>query len=162
MLYRRYAPEAFRLALRYGGGDRLWAEDRVHDVFVEVHRHAHRIAQMDKPGAWIYRATTSRCLNRLRRDRFFDSPWVRWIVGAKTSTPDPEVLGAARQELGQTFEVVNALPDKVRLCFWMYHVDGLTQAEIGDVLGYRKSYVCKLLKRADEALQSLRAEVDDA
>jgi RNA polymerase sigma-70 factor, ECF subfamily len=152
-LYREHAPTAFKLALRYGRGDRQWAEDLVHDVFVEVHRHAERLAAMENPGGWIYRATTSRCLNRLRRDRFLAHPLVRWMLAQpERAVSDPEVIGAARRELGDLFAAVNRLPDAQRLCFWMRHVDGLTQPEIGEVLGYRKSYVCKLLQRAEAAI----------
>lgn len=152
-LYREHASEAFKLALRYGRGDRSWAEDLVHDVFIEVHRHAERVGAMDNPGGWIYRATTSRALNRLRRDRFMAHPLVRWMLTQPTrSSTDPEVIGAARRELGAVFAAVNQLPDAQRLCFWMRHVDGLSQPEIGEILGYRKSYVCKLLQRAEATI----------
>jgi RNA polymerase sigma-70 factor (ECF subfamily) len=152
-LYREHAGAAFKLALRYGRGDRHWAEDLVHDVFIEVHRHAARLAEMENPGGWIYRATTSRCLNRLRRDRFLAHPLVRWMLTQPSgSVGDPEVIGAARSELGELFAAVNRLPDAQRLCFWMRHVDGLSQPEIGEVLGFRRSYVCKLLKRAEAAV----------
>lgn len=158
-LYRRHVGDAFKLALRYGSGDRDWAEDVVQDVFVEVHRHAPRLALMESAGGWIYRATTSRCLNRLRRDRFLRTPVVRWALELReVPVPSPEVLGAARDELGKVFAAVNALPPKQRICFWMYHVDGKTQDEIGEVVGCRKSYVSKLLSRAERALQDIRRE----
>jgi DNA-directed RNA polymerase specialized sigma24 family protein len=48
------------------------------------------------------------------------------------------------------------------MCFWMRHVDGLTQPEIGEILGFRKSYVCKLLQRAEAALASADDETDHA
>jgi RNA polymerase sigma-70 factor (ECF subfamily) len=160
-LYRRHAPSAYRLALRYGRGNRQWAEDLVHDVFVEIHRDAERIAAMENPGGWIYRAVTHRCLSRLQRERFLNAPVVRWILRSEPVESDPAVLGHARDELGRVFEAVNALPDKQRLCFWMYHVDGMTQPQIAEILGFRKSYVCKLLKRADEAVRPLRSEAED-
>lgn len=156
-LYREHAALSFKLALRYGRGDRQWAEDRVHDVFLEVHRHAERIAEMDNPRGWIVRATTSRCLNRLRRDRWLESPVLRWML----STPprpadDPERTRVVHGELGELFDAVNRLPDAQRLCFWMRHVDGMSQPEIAAVLGYGKSYVCKLLQRAEAAVAHLR------
>jgi RNA polymerase sigma-70 factor, ECF subfamily len=160
-LYREHAPTAFKLALRYGRGDRQWAEDLVHDVFIEVHRHAERLVAMEQPGGWIYRATTNRCLNRLRRDRFLAHPLVRWTLAQPSrSSTDPELPSLARSELGAIFEAVNRLPDAQRLCFWMRHVDGLSQPEIGEVLGFRKSYVCKLLQRAEATIAALRAEAE--
>lgn len=116
---------------------------------------------MESPGAWIYRATTSRCLNRMRRDRFLASPMVRWIVRPEPPVSNPEVLGEARDELAHVFAAVNALPDKQRMCFWMYHVDGMTQPQIGEILGFRKSYVSKLLARAEAAVNPIRSEDND-
>lgn len=160
-LYRAHAPAAYKLALRYGRGNRQWAEDLVHDVFIEVHRHAERLATMEHPGGWIYRAVTSRALNRLRRDRFLAHPLVRWVLAQPTrASGDPESIDFARRELGEVFDAVNRLPDAQRLCFWMRHVDGLSQPEIGDVLGYRKSYVCKLLQRAEATIVAARTEAD--
>jgi RNA polymerase sigma-70 factor, ECF subfamily len=160
-LYREHAPMAFKLALRYGGGDRQWAEDRVHDVFLEVHRHAERLAVMSNPAGWIYRAVTSRCLNRLRRDRWLEAPMVRWLLAAAPRpADDPERTRLVRGELGEVFDAVNRLPDAQRVCFWMRHVDGLSQPEIAEALGFGKSYVCKLLQRADATIARARAEAD--
>lgn len=161
-LYRDHAATALTLALRYGRGDRGWAEDVVHDVFLEVHRHVERLAEMENPGAWIYRAVASRSLNRLRRDRWLASPLVRWVLARPASTSNsPEAVGLARSELDGLFALVNRLPDAQRMCFWMRHVDGMTQPEIGEVLGFRKSYVCKLLQRAEAAVAQARGESDD-
>jgi RNA polymerase sigma-70 factor (ECF subfamily) len=160
-LYREHAPMAFKLALRYGRGDRQWAEDLVHDVYLEVHRHAERIATMDNPGGWIYRATTSRSLNRLRRERWLELPVVRWLLPTPSrSSEDPERARLVRGELGDVFDVVNRLPDAQRICFWMRHVDGMSQPEIAEALGFGKSYVCKLLQRADAALAQARTEAE--
>jgi len=160
-LYREHAPMAFKLALRYGRGDRQWAEDLVHDVYLEVHRHAERLATMDNPGGWIYRATTSRSLNRLRRERWLELPVVRWLLPTPSrSSEDPERARLVRGELGEVFDVVNRLPDAQRICFWMRHVDGMSQPEIAEALGFGKSYVCKLLQRADAALAHARTEAE--
>jgi RNA polymerase sigma factor (sigma-70 family) len=160
-LYREHAPMAFKLALRYGRGDRQWAEDLVHDVYLEVHRHAERLAVMDNPGGWIYRATTSRSLNRLRRERWLGLPVVRWLLATpEPSADDPERARVVRGELGAIFDVVSRLPDAQRVCFWMRHVDGMSQPEIAEALGFGKSYVCKLLQRADDAVARARAEAD--
>jgi RNA polymerase sigma-70 factor, ECF subfamily len=49
--------------------------------------------------------------------------------------------------------VLDTLSPKERVAFCMYHLDGLEQAEIGAILGFTKSYVCKLIKRAESRLE---------
>lgn len=154
-LYREHAAMVFRLGLRYGGGDRAWAEDIVQEVFFEVLGHVDRIARMDNPSGWIYRATTSRCLNRLRDRRRRASPPVRAAIETHlyAVTGSVEAQGEARARLARLFDRVSELPPKQRVCFWMYHCDGRSQEEIGEVLGHSKGYVSKLLQRALDAVE---------
>lgn len=147
-LYRAHGPTVYRLALRYGGGDTGWAEDVTQEVFCDLYGRVDRVSRMDNPAGWIYRATTSRCLNRLRGDR---RERARIHRAAPSLGPWPcsiEAQGAARHRLERLLEAVNDLPPKERVCFWMHHADGLGVVEIGEVLGYSKGYVSKLLARA--------------
>ena len=59
-----------------------------------------------------------------------------------------------RAGLQEVFRFVDALEPKQRLAFCMYHLDGMEQAEIGEVLGVSKSYVCKLIKKATAAIEA--------
>ena len=88
-------------------------------------------------------------------------PVVRWLLATPERTADdPERARVVHGELGAIFEVVSRLPDAQRVCFWMRHVDGMSQPEIAEALGFGKSYVCKLLQRADDAVARARAESD--
>ena len=57
--------------------------------------------------------------------------------------------------------VLETLPPKQRIAFCMYRLDGKEQQEIGDILGFSKSYVCKLIKRAEEKIRAEGWEVGD-
>jgi RNA polymerase sigma-70 factor, ECF subfamily len=159
VLYRRHRDEVYRLALRYG--DPGWAEDVTQDVFVTL---CHTIERLDEHGdlrGWFYRVTHNRCLSRLRRRSVRENPAVCWLLGSQRQAPeDPEREAVHRQGVRRVLALVDALPVKQRLAFCMYHLDGKEQAEIGAILGYSKSYVCKLIKRAERSL--LVEEVDDA
>src|SRR5262249_52551859 len=74
----------------------------------------------------------------------------------------PELAAAARHDLQRAFAALDALPPKERVAFSMFHLDGKSQDEIGEVLGHGKSYVCKLIQRATERLRGLGWEVPDA
>jgi RNA polymerase sigma-70 factor, ECF subfamily len=152
-LYRAHGAMVFRLALRYGG-DRSWAEDLTQEVFLQAFAHIDELAEVDNPAGWLYRVTTRRCLNRLRGQRLRASAPVRWALQDRLPEPNtPEELGIHRQRLARLFTRLESLPPKQRVCFWMYHVDGKSVVEIGEILGHSKGYVSKLLDRARRAVQ---------
>lgn len=162
-LYRKHHAFVFGLALRYGRGRKAWAEDVLQDVFVDLLRALPSLHDTDALEGWLYRATTHRCFKRLRRERFLALPPVRWLLGAPHEEPvHPEAAAVARHDLRRAFEVVSALPPKERIAFCMFHVDGKSQDEIGEVLGHKKSYVCKLIQRTTDRLRELGWEVPDA
>ena len=146
----------FRLALRYGG-DRSWAEDLSQEVFLIAFDHLDELAEVANPAGWLYRVTTRRCLNRLRGERLRVSAPVRWALRERARVPNtPEELGIHRQALAHLFCELDRLPAKQRMCFWMYHVDGKSVSEIGEILGHSKGYVSKLLDRAQRAVARTR------
>ena len=160
-LYRQYHEMVYRLALRYGRGDAAWAEDVTQEVFVGLFDVVHRLEERTGLEAWFYRVTINRCLNRLRRERVRNAAPVRWLLGKSSKEPvDPERLTAAREGLSQAWSVLDELPPKERVAFCMYYLDGKRQTEIGEILGHGKSYVCKLIKRAEQRVRELGWEVE--
>jgi RNA polymerase sigma-70 factor (ECF subfamily) len=157
-LYRRHRDEVYRLALRYGRGDPAWAEDVTQDVFVSLCRNVHKLEDWGDLGRWFYRVTHNCCLSRLRRSSTWDA--FRSLLGRAVEVDD-ERRAVHRVGLRRVLEVVDRLEPRQRLAFCMYHLDGLEQAEIGDILGVSKSYVCKLIQRARAAIEAEGWEVGD-
>jgi RNA polymerase sigma factor (sigma-70 family) len=153
VLYRRHRDQVFRIARRYAR-DSAWAEDITQDVFVSLCRSFDRIDDDTDMRAWFYRVTHNVCLSRLRREALAATPGVRWLLGHWTQDePDPERSAAGRQSVERMFDALAVLGARERVAFCMYHLDGKEQAEIGDILGFGKSYVCKLIKRAEARLR---------
>jgi RNA polymerase sigma-70 factor (ECF subfamily) len=163
LAYRQHHRLVYRVALRYGKGDASWAEDVTHDVFLDLHRALPALHDLDDLEGWLYRATTHRAMNRLRRERFLALPPVRWLLGAqKAEPPPPEAQLIARDDLRRAFEALDALPVKERVAFSMYYLDDRDQEEIGRILGHSKGYVCKLIQRAVTRLRGAGWEIADA
>lgn len=161
--YRQHQGLVFRLALRYGRGSRSWAEDLTQEVFVDLLRALDDLDDHDALEGWLYRATSYRCLKRLRRERLMQVAPLRWFLGADAPEPVlPDVVTFAREDLQRAFAALETLPPKERIAFSMYYLDGRPQSEIGEVLGHGKSYVSKLLHRATEQLRAQGWEVDHA
>ena len=161
-LYRQHRDQVYRLALRYGRGDRTWAEDVTQDVFVSLCKVIHRLEDDEALKGWFYRVATNRCLSRLRREAVAGAPAVRWLLGrSNKAAEDPEAQATERRDLRRVDAVLATLPPKQRIAFCMYRLDGKEQQEIGDILGFSKSYVCKLIKRAEAKIRAQGWEVGD-
>lgn len=159
--YREHGAEVFRVALRFGRGDRAWAEDLTHEVFITLHEDWNTLADPRRVWGWLYRATTRRCLNRLRRERLLERPWIRWLAaGWRSPGPDPERVTLGREALDAVFAQVAELPDKQRVVFCMRHFDDKKLSEIADVVGHSEGYISKLLARA-EATAGLAIDKED-
>lgn len=151
-LYATHRASVYRLCLRYGSGDRAWAEEVTGDVFVTVMARVDRLGDQDDLGGWFYRVTTNHCLKRLRRDR------VRrtfGLDGRARSADRPGAAAMARVDLQVVLAAMAALPPKERVALSMHALDGQTLTEIGEVLGHSKGYVSKLISRARARLAAL-------
>ncbi|MCK6589249.1 MAG: sigma-70 family RNA polymerase sigma factor [Polyangiaceae bacterium] len=161
-LYRKHHRLVFHLGLRYGQGDVAWAEDITQEVFVHLFDVIGGLCDLDDMEGWLYRATTNRCLNRLRRDRFLALAPVRWLLGEQQREPlAPEALAIARDDLRRVLGALGTLPPKEQIAFAMYYLDGKEQDEIGRLLGCSKSYVCKLIQRGVGKMRALGMEVSN-
>lgn len=157
-IYRRHHGLVLRLALRYGRGRRAWAEDVAHDVFVGLFGSLPSLDRRDDLEGFLYRATTHRCLSKLRRERLYSILTARWLFG-DDEAEDGEPPLVAREDLRRAFAMLDALPPKERVAFSMYYLDGKEQDEIGRVLGHSKGQVSKLVSRAVERLRARGIEV---
>lgn len=159
-LYRKHSRLVFRLALRYGRGNVAWAEDITQEVFLDLMKALPDLDDHDDLAGWLYRATTNRCLRRMRRERFLQLAPVRWFLGEQRPEPErPDTVAIARDDLRRAMETLGVLPEKEQIAFSMYYLDGKPQEEIGEILGHSKGYVCKLIKRAESKLAALGWEV---
>lgn len=160
--YDEHHALVYRLALRYGGGRVAWAEDITQEVFLQLVKHADSLTNLDALAGWLYRTTTRRCLNKLRKDRFLEWVTFDWILGGKEEPAiDGETFADAWEELRLVLTALHQLPAKEQVAFAMHYLDGHTLEEIGEMLGMSKGYVSKLIKRARTRLEEEGWEVGD-
>lgn len=164
-LYRAHHQLVFKLALRYGRGDRSWAEDRMQEVFLALLPRADRVLALGNPAGWFYRTTTNRCLNRLRWERVRNAEPVRWLLGQSPGPrPDPEHRCITDERLRRVAAALDDMNPKQRACFMMFHLDGKTQTEIAEIVGHSIGYVSKMIKRVEQRLAAAEEQEarDDA
>lgn len=158
LVFREYAPRIYNLARRMLGND-ADAEDVTQDVLLQVVRKLDTFRGDSQIGTWLHRVTVNAALalrqkraNRQKReggeadeDALAASepptPGRRWTVA-----PDAPVLAAEQAEIIE--RAINTLPEPFRDVYVLADVEGLPNAEIGDMLGLSVPAVKSRLHRA--------------
>lgn len=108
------------------------AEDVVQEAFLKVHRAASTFTGEAALSTWIYRIVVNTCydLLRRRRRRIEESPIDETSESVERTAPS--VDDAKRMTLRK---LLSELPEQRRSVFELFEIEGLSHAEIGEVLG---------------------------
>jgi RNA polymerase sigma factor (sigma-70 family) len=141
MLYRKYGHSVLRRARQI-----LASEDEATEVLQEL--FANLVARPEQfdgrsaPSTYLYAATTHACLSRLRnrrnRHRLINEQVRPWSTDVDPRSM--EAVPIVRDLLAQLTD------DEARAAVYHY-LDGMSQAEIAEVLGCSRRNVSKLLER---------------
>ena len=139
------------------------AEDIAQEVFVEVFNSIHKFKGDSKLSTWIYRITTNKCLEFIRKKntkkRF---AFLQSIVGNKipidstqyfTEMNHPGVLLENKEKSETLFMAINQLPEAQKVVFTLSKVDGMSNQEICEITDKSLSSVEALMFRAKKNLQ---------
>jgi RNA polymerase sigma-70 factor (ECF subfamily) len=149
-VYREHGHVVLRRA-RQMLGTAAEAEDALHELFLSLARQPEQFAG-GSITAWLYRATTNLCLNRLRDGR------TRSRLLARELEPAEQRTVAASAELDLTMRTLLAqLPDEVAHALVYHHVDGMGYDEIAEVMGCSRRHVGNLLRRGRDWMQERKA-----
>lgn len=137
------------------------AEEVTQDVFVEIYRSAGTFKGKSSPGTWIYRIAINKSLDfikhKKRRKRFAFLGSLFDDEGAvKHDAPDfhhPGVLLENKEKAAMLFRATSRLPDHQKTAFLLSKVEGLSYAEIAEVMDTSVSAVESLIFRARQNLQ---------
>ena len=78
---------------------------------------------------------------------------------ADTKAADPEMSFESEETRHILAQAINILPERERLVITLYYYEGLTLAQIGQVLGVTESRVCQMHTKAVLQLRNKMAEV---
>jgi RNA polymerase sigma-70 factor, ECF subfamily len=148
-LYRTRGHVVLRRARLLLGSD-AEAQEVLHDVFAGLLEHPAELRGIPSVIAWLYGATTHRCLNVLRRRRTGAHVLERLAQAGPSSTRADAVA-----ELRSLLALV---PDEVGVAVVYHHLDGMTYDEIAEQLGCSRRKVGYLLERAQDTFLRAHAE----
>ncbi len=156
--FDRFFEAEFRrvLSLVYGlTGSRWAAEEITQDAFLEVHRHWGRLADVDRPDAWVRTVAMNRARSWLKRAGAEGRALTRY-VGHRRLVPE---------ELSESSEgfwrEVRALSGRQSEALLLHYLEDRSVAEIAMVLGIAEGTVKVHLHRGRLALaERLGLEVE--
>ncbi|WP_298894448.1 RNA polymerase sigma factor [uncultured Psychroserpens sp.] len=139
------------------------AEDIAQEVFVEVYRSISKFKEQSKLSTWIYRITTNKCLEFIRKrntkKRF---AFMQSITGQHfeidrtnyfTEMNHPGIILENKEINELLFLAINNLPEAQRLVFTLNKIDGKSYQEVSDITQKSLSSVESLIFRAKKNLQ---------
>lgn len=145
-LYRRYGHVVLRRIRRFYPDD--VAEEVLHEVFERVLRRAGSFRGEAHPLTWLYQIATRHCLNRLRNER-------RRQALLLENPPDTDPSGTGQEAELFLRELWHHLDEELVLIGTYYYVDGMTQADIGQLLGCTGRTISNRLRELADRARAL-------
>lgn len=147
-LYRRYGDVVLGRC-RTLLGNEADAQETAQEVFLRLYRYRDGFRGEASPTTYLFKVTTTTCLNRIRRrKRRPEDP-----VEDFPSIPHHDALLAPYEVRDLVRKVLAIADDGTQQCVVYHYVDGMTWQEIGDLLGLSAAAV---RKRVGVFRQSLR------
>jgi RNA polymerase sigma-70 factor (ECF subfamily) len=166
-VFHEYAPRVYNLARRMLSSD-ADAEDVTQDVLLQVVRKLPTFRGESAFPTWLHRVTVNAALQHRRKraahtehraraplDLLLEEqppggPVRRWSVGPEEAALDREAQQLIERAIGE-------LPEEYRDVFVLSDVEGLANAEIGEMLGLSLPAVKSRLHRARQKLRDALA-----
>lgn len=151
----RYTEKVFNLAFRFTRNEED-AEEVLQDVFVTVYRKLGAFEGKSAFSSWLYRVTANTALMLIRKRKQTPTVSVEEVsaqvketwTGDSSANSDINYI-TSRHELRASLEVaIGKLPEEYRNIFLMRDVDGMSNEEVGEVLGMTVAAVKSRLHRA--------------
>jgi RNA polymerase sigma-70 factor (ECF subfamily) len=145
-MYRKYGHSVLRRARRILANDDE-AGEVLQEIFVDLVARPGQFDGRSAPSTFLYAVTTHACLARLcdrkNRLRLIDEQVRPWTTDVDPRSADATV--AIRAELAQMSA------DEARAAVY-YHLDGMSHAEIAELLGCSRRHVGNLLERIERRI----------
>jgi RNA polymerase sigma-70 factor (ECF subfamily) len=154
-LVDRHLPTVLAIARRMLRDD-AEAEDVAQETLLRLWRNAARL-ELGEGGVrpWLRRVAANLCIDRVRAQR-------NTSLGdalPEEVEPPSQMTRLAERELGRRVDAaLKALPERQRLALTLFHYEGMSQIEVGEVMGISDEAVESLLARARRALKAALKE----
>ncbi len=126
-LYRLYSSKLFSICLKYSS-DYPGAEDTLQDAFITIFDKINQYKGQGSFEGWIKRITINTALQKYRKQKVFD------IINEEQIEEVEVEINEENISLDYLLKIIQQLPDRYRLVFTLYVLDGFSHKEIAKML----------------------------
>ena len=157
LLSRRHLPAMLGLARRILG-NAAESEDVTQEAFLRVWTHAPRWQPLAQFRTWLTRIVVNLCLDRKRR-----APWVDLEAAGDIADPAPGAGEKAESDERQRMvaAAIDKLPPRQRDAIMLTYSEGMSNAQVAEILGTSVSAVETLLVRGKQNLRRALGDMID-
>ena len=137
-LYRRYGDIVLGRCRTLLGND-ADAQETTQEIFLRLHRYRDSFRGEASPTTYLFKVTTTTCLNRIRRRKRRPED----LVEELPPLPYHDALLAPLEVRDLVQRVLGLADERTQLCVVHHYVDGMTYEEIGEILGLSAAAVRK-------------------
>ncbi len=160
-LFRTYGPLVRRRARSILNNDSE-ADDATQEVFVKVLASLDAFRGESQPSTWLYRITTNLCLNRIRDSKRHKGRLEELAVSRQAHIEASRPTSPGLEGRLALQVLLQRLPAELAEVAIYYHVDGMEQEEIAQLIGVARRTVGYRLERfREEARKSLGLDISD-
>ncbi|MGB6268660.1 MAG: sigma-70 family RNA polymerase sigma factor [Olleya sp.] len=145
-LYQLFSSKLFSVSLKYSRSY-AEAEDNLQDAFITIFNKIKQYKNKGSFEGWLKRITINTALQRYRNQKVFDIINEEAIEAEEVEIDDEDVT------IDFLLKCIQELPDRYRLVFNLYVLDGYSHNEIADLLKITSGTTKSNLARARQILK---------
>ena len=145
-LYQLFSSKLFSVSLKYSNSY-AEAEDNLQDAFLTIFDKIEQYKSKGSFEGWLKRITINTVLQRYRNEKVFDIINDNLIEDIVLEVDDDNL------SIDYLLQIIQELPDRYRLVFNLYVLDGYSHKEIADMLNINVGTSKSNLARARQILK---------
>ena len=153
-LYKLFSSKLFSVCLKYSK-NYVEAEDNLQDAFLTIFNKIDQYKNKGSFEGWLKRITINTVLQRYRNEKVFD------IINENVAEEVEVEIDENDVSLDYLLKIIQELPDRYRLVFNLYVLDGYSHKEIAEMLnisiGTSKSNLARARQILKDTIQNYKA-----
>lgn len=126
-LYKLFSSKLFTICLKYSR-NRVEAEDNLQDAFLKIFSKIEQFKSKGSFEGWMKRITVNTVLQRYRTEKVFE------LINENSIEDDTIDIDEDSISIDYLLQIIQELPDRYRLVFNLYVLDGYSHKDIAELL----------------------------